>query len=154
MGLTYDKKKTKLAAKDDRQSGMFLLCYSTEGHMLPCYSWILAITRAYSPLRSTSSRTAFNRQNGRWTCEWPNSKLDPPLVASLFRLVVIHSMASYVIRYDCKLVARHSWFFSHANFYRVTHVTQGSRAQVVGRSLIDRKASRVSRSSFASVSWW
>ena len=37
--------------------------------------------------------------------EWPNPQLDPPLVASLCRLVVIHLMASYVILHGCKSVA-------------------------------------------------
>ena len=31
-----------------------------------CYSWILAITRAFSPLKSISSTTAFNRQKRSW----------------------------------------------------------------------------------------
>ena len=30
------------------------------------YSWMLAITRTYSPLKSTSSTTAFNRQKQSW----------------------------------------------------------------------------------------
>ena len=32
-----------------------------------------------------------------FTCKWPSSQLDPPLVPWLCRLVVIHSMASYVL---------------------------------------------------------
>ena len=43
-------------------------------------------------------------------------------------------------------------FLSHANFCRTAQVTRGGRAQVVGRSLIGRKASRVSWRSIASVS--
>ena len=65
------------------------------------YSWILAITRAYSSLKSTSSTIAFYR---------------------------------------------------HANFFRARQVTRCGRAQVVGRSLIGRKALQVSRGSVASVS--
>ena len=84
-----------------------------------------------------------------FTCEWPNSQLDPPLVASLRRLVVNHSVASYVIRHGRKSVAS---LLSHANFCRVRQVTRGGRAQVVGRSLIGRKASQVGRRSVASVS--
>ena len=45
-------------------------------------------------------------------------------------------------------------FLSHANFCRVTQVTRGGRAQVVGRSVIGRKASQVGRMSVASVSRW
>ena len=44
-------------------------------------------------------------------------------------------------------------FLSHANFCRVRQVTRGGRVQVVGRSLINRKVSQVSRRSVASVSW-
>ena len=88
-----------------------------------------------------------------FTCEWPNSQLDPPLVASLRRLVVNHSMASYVIRNDRKYVASHSWnLYLRQTFCRVRQVTRGGRAQVVGRSLIGRKALQVSRRSVASVS--
>ena len=79
-----------------------------------------------------------------FTCEWPNSQLDPPLVASLRRLVVNHSVASYVTWHGHKLVASHSSkFLSHANFCRVRQVTRVGGAQVVGRSLIGRKASQV-----------
>ena len=54
----------------------------------------------------------FNDAPQRWTvvelvnftCEWPNSQLDPPLVASLRRLVVNHSVISYVIRHGRKSV--------------------------------------------------
>ena len=88
-----------------------------------------------------------------FTCEWPNSQLDPPLVASLCRLVVSHLVASYVVRHGRKLVASHSWnFLYHANSCRVTQVTRGGRAQVVGQSLIGRKASQVCQRSVASVS--
>ena len=67
------------------------------------------------------------------TCEWPNSQLDPPLVASLRRVVVNHSIASYVVRHE---IGRKSLlkFLSHANFCRVRQVTRGGRAQsLVGR---------------------
>ena len=46
-----------------------------------------------------------------FTCEWHNSQLDPPFVASFYRLVVIHSMVSYVIRHGRKSVAIHSLNF-------------------------------------------
>ena len=90
-----------------------------------------------------------------FTCEWPNSQLDPPLVASLRRLVVNHSVASYVIWHGRKSVASHSWnVLSHANFCWIRQVTRGGRVQVVGRPPIGRKASQVSRRSVASVSRW
>ena len=87
-----------------QQGHMFLLCCSPEGHKLP---WILTITRAYLPLKSTSSTTTFNHEKQSWnfTCKWANSQLDPPLVRSLCRLVIIHSMASYIIRHSRKSVA-------------------------------------------------
>ena len=88
-----------------------------------------------------------------FTCKWINSQLDPPLVASLCMLVMIHSAASYVVRHGRKSVASHSWnFFSYANWCQVTQEFQGGRTQIVGRSLIDRYASQVSRKSVASVS--
>ena len=88
-----------------------------------------------------------------FTYEWPSLYLDPPLVAGLCRLVVIHLMASYVIWHGRKSFASHSWKKKiHANFCRVKQVTRGSRAQVVGRSLIGHKASQVSRRLVASVS--
>ena len=88
-----------------------------------------------------------------FTYEWPNSQLDPPLVASLCRLVVIQSAAPYVVRHGRKSVASHCWsFYLMQTFYRVTQVTRGGRAQIVGRSLIGRKASQFNRRSVASVS--
>ena len=77
------------------------LCYSPEGHKL------FLNTRSNSGLldieidklcdRFYPSETVVN-----FTCEWPNSQLDLPLGASLCSLVVIHSMASYVIRHGRK----------------------------------------------------
>ena len=87
------------------------------------------------------------------TCEWPNSQLDHPLVASLCRLVVVYLVASYVVRHGRKSVASHSEnVLSRSNFCQVTQLIPGGRAQVVGRPLIGRKASQVSRRSVASVS--
>ena len=95
-----------------RQDRMFLLSYSEEGHKL------LLNPRNNSGLLATEidklHKIAFNRQKtvvelANFTCEWPNSQLDPPLVASLRRSVVNHSVASYVTRHDCKSVASHSW---------------------------------------------
>ena len=88
-----------------------------------------------------------------FTCKWPNSQLDPPLVAGLCRSGVNHSVASYVIRHDRKSVASNSGnFLSHANFCRARQVTRGSRAKVMGQSLIGRKALQVSRRLVACVS--
>ena len=88
-----------------------------------------------------------------FTCEWPNSQLDPPLVAGFRRSVVNHSVALYVSQHDCKSIASHSWnFLSHANFCRARQVTRGGRTQVVGRSLIGCKALQASRRSVATVS--
>ena len=88
------------------------------------------------------------------TCEWPNSQLDPPLVVSLCRLVVIHSVSSYVVRHGRNSVAPHSWNSHLMQTFAETQVTRGGRAKIVGRSLIGRKASQVSRRSVASVSRW
>ena len=87
-------------------------------------------------------------------CEWPNSQLYPPLVASLCRLVVIHSVASFVIRHGRKSVTSYSWnfFLSHGQFCRETQATRGGRAQIVGRSLIGHETSQVSGRSATSVS--
>ena len=90
-----------------------------------------------------------------FTCEWPNSQLDPPLVASHCRLVVIHWGTSHVVRHASKSVASQSWnFFSHANFCGLIQETRGGRTHVVGRSPIGRKGWQVSRRSVASVSRW
>ena len=56
-----------------RKGLMFLLCYSPEGYKLIL---IIVKFRAYSPRKSTSSMTAFNRHNtvvelNNFTCEWP-----------------------------------------------------------------------------------
>ena len=83
-----------------------------------------------------------------FTCKWPNSQLDPPLVASLRRSVVNHSMVSYVIRHDRKSVLK---FLFQSNFCLARQESRGGRAQVVGRSLIGRKALQVGRRSVASV---
>ena len=84
-----------------RQGRMFLLCYSPEGHKL------LLDTRNNSGLLAIEidklndcfwpSKTVVELVN--FTCEWPNSQLDPPLVASLCRLVVMDSVSSYIVRH-------------------------------------------------------
>ena len=87
------------------------------------------------------------------TSKCPNSQLDPPLAASLCRLVVIHAMISYVIRHGRKSFASHSWNFSRMQTSScwVTQITRGGRSQVVGWLPIGRKASQVRRRSVASV---
>ena len=94
-----------------RQGRMCLLCYSPEGHTL------LLNTRNNSGLLATEIDKLHDRfQTSKkvvklvnFTGEWPNSQLDPPLVAGLRRSVVNHSVASYVIRHDRKSIASHSW---------------------------------------------
>ena len=106
------------------QDRMFLLCYSPEGHKL------LLNTLNNSGLPAIEIDKLHNRfwlskmvlELANFICEWPNLQLDPPLVASLRRLVVNHSMASYVIRHDCKLVASHSW-----NFYLLQTFAKSDR---------------------------
>ena len=92
------------------------------------YSWILAINRAtrhwnrqaLRPLLIKPSKSVVDLVN--FTCEWPNSQLGRHLVASLCRLVVIHSMASYVIWHGRKSVASHSW-----NYYLMQTFTESHR---------------------------
>ena len=96
-----------------RQGRMFLLCFLPEGHKLLLTtrnnSGLLAIEIDKLHDRFWPSKTVVEHVN--FTCEWPNSQLNPPLAASLRRLVVNHSMASYVIHHDGKSFASHSWNF-------------------------------------------
>ena len=87
-----------------------IVCSFYITHQVIIYSWILAITLAYSPLKSTSSTTNFNRQKR------PFYLRGTQLTAGFFfgcksSHVVNHSMASYLIRQDRKLVASLSWNF-------------------------------------------
>ena len=117
------------------------------------YYWILTITRAYSPLKSTSSTIAFNRQKRSWN-------LSISLASDPTRSWILHwsqvfvgwSWFTRLHRMSFGTVVNRSKFLSHANFCRVTQVIRGGRTQVIGRSLIGRKASQVSRGSVASVS--
>ena len=119
---TTEGLRTDLQPKNDqtrgysgvgRQGRMFLLCYSPEGHKL------LLNTRNNSGLLATEIDKPHDRVKAwktvvelvNFTCEWPNSQLDPSLVAGLRRSVVNHSLDSYVIRHDRKSVASHSWSF-------------------------------------------
>ena len=135
---------------------MFLLCYTHQ--KVISYSWILAITRAYSSPKSTSFTTTFNSKNDRGTCQF-HLRVTQLVAGSSFGRkslkvgrnpldgLVCHSARSYIGRKSLL-----KFILSHANFCRVTQVTRGGRAQVVGRSLIGRKASHVSRRSVLSVS--
>ena len=89
-----------------------------------------------------------------FTCEWRTSQLEPPLVASLCWSVLSPSVGSYVVGGTVVNWSQVTLeiFTSHANFCQVTQVTRGGRAQVVGRSLIGRKKSQVSRGLVESVS--
>ena len=63
--LTYDQKMAKLAVTRELVGKVVCSSYVTRQKVIS-YSWILAITRAYSPLQSTSSTIAFNRQKRSW----------------------------------------------------------------------------------------
>ena len=90
-----------------------VVCSSYVTHQkVKSYSWILAITGAYSSLKSTSSTIAFNRQKRSWNLSISLAS-DPtrswvPLWSE-GRSVVNHSAASYVIRHDRKSIASHFW---------------------------------------------
>ena len=93
------------------------------------------------------------------SCEWPNSQLDPPLVTSLCRMVVIHSMALHVIRHGRKSVASHSFiqlFFylkqtspCHTGNTRQWHLGCGSVAYwsqtITDQSEVGRKCTTAGR---------
>ena len=55
----------KLAVTRELVGNVVCFSYVTRQKVIS-YSWILAITRAYSPLKSTSSTIAFNRQKRSW----------------------------------------------------------------------------------------
>ena len=120
------------------------------------YSWIVAITRSYSPLKSASSTTAFNRQKRSWnlSISLASELADVPSSGRKSLQVGRNSLDGLVCHSARSSIGRKSLlkFLSHANFCRTAQVTRGGRAQVVGRSLIGRKASRVSWRSIASVS--
>ena len=124
------------------------------------YSWIVAITSAYSPLKSTSSTITFNRQKRSWNlsislANVPTRSWVLLLVAGLRRSVVNHSVASYVIRHGGKWIASHSWnFLSHENFCRARQVTQGGCDQVVGQSQSITGQSEVGRKCITPIGPW
>ena len=107
------------------------------------YSWILAITRAYLPLKSTVSTTIFNRQKRSWN-------LSISLTSDLARswillwsqvfawLVVIHSMTSYVIRHGHKSVALEN--FSSCKLLR-SHTGNSGQLRPGRRSVANRSQS-------------
>ena len=117
------------------------------------YSWILPITRADSPLKSTSSATPFDHQNGQF-----HLRVTQPAAGSYFShkslQVGRNSFNGLVCHSAQLLIGRNSFlnFLSHAIFCWVTQVTWGSRAQVVSLSLISPTASQVSWRSVANVS--
>ena len=98
------------------------------------------MTRAYSPLKSTSSTVAFNHQKQLWWNLSISLASDPTCSWILLWSVVNYSVASQVK------------FLSHENFCRARQVTWGGRAQVVSRLLIGHKSLQISRRSVASVS--
>ena len=62
---TYDQKMTKLAVNRDLVGKVVCCSYVTHQKVIS-YSWILATTLDYSPLKSTSSMTIFNHQKRSW----------------------------------------------------------------------------------------
>ena len=61
----YDQKMAKLAVTRELVGKVVCSSYVTHQNVI-IYSWILVITRAYSPLKSTSSTIACNRQKRSW----------------------------------------------------------------------------------------
>ena len=114
--------------------------YVTHQKVISC-SWILAITRVYSPWKSTSSTTAFNRQ--KTVVELINFIRLWSHVFAGWSLITWWPRISFGTIINRSL----SKFLYHANFCRVRQVTRGGRAQVVSRSLIGRKAPHVNRRS-------
>ena len=115
---TPDGLGTDLRPKNGQTHG-----YSPEGHqLLPNTrnnSGLLAIEIGKLHDRFQPSKTVVELVN--FTCEWPNSQLDPPLVASISTLVVIHSMVSYVIRHGRKSVASPCWNFYVMQTFAESH---------------------------------
>ena len=64
----WDWVNAKLAVTRELMSKVLCSSYVTH-QKVTSYSWILAITRAYSPLKSTRSTTTFNRQKRPGTCQ-------------------------------------------------------------------------------------
>ena len=122
--------------------------------LLASYSWLLSITWACSPLKSTSSTIAFNRQNQSWNLSISLAS-DPTrswilLWSQVFcRLVVIHSMASsfgMVVNWSqvtleifisCKLLPSHTGNLrqSHPSHSSVVNWLQS----ITGQSEVVRK---------------
>ena len=124
-----------------------VVCFSYVTHQkVVSYSWILVITQAYSPLKSTSSTLAFNRHKRSWNLSI--SLTSDPTRSRILPWSQVFAGWSYVTRLprmSFGTVVNRSQvlkFLSHANFCRVTQVTRGGRAHVVGRSLIGRKHHR------------
>ena len=65
LGLTSDQKMAKLAVTLELVGKVVCSSYVTHQKVIS-YCWILTITWAYSPLKSTISMTAFNRQKRSW----------------------------------------------------------------------------------------
>ena len=163
LRLTYDQKMAKLAVI--RELVDKVVCSSHVTHQkVISYSWMLAITRTYLPLKSTSPTIAFNNsktvlQLANFTCEWPNSQLDTPFATSHCRLLVVHPVASYVVRHghinrsqvtldiliSCKLLPSDT-----GNLRR----SRQGRMSVVNRSQSITGHSEVGRKCVAAVGPW
>ena len=100
LGLTFDKKngQTRGYLGVGRQGRMYLLRNSPEDHKLLLNTrnnpGLLAIETDMLRDRFKPSKTVVELVS--FTYEWTIPQLDPLLVASHGRLVIIHSMASYV----------------------------------------------------------
>ena len=118
-----------------------VVCFSYVTHQKVSYSWVLTITLAYSPLKLTSSTTAFNRKKGRGTCQF-YLRVTQLAAGSSFGCkssqVGRKSLDGLVCHSAWLLIGRNSdmKFLSHANFCRVRQVTRVVRVQVAGIKVI------------------
>ena len=126
---------------------MFLLRYSPEGYQLHMNarnnsgSLTIEIDKLHDRFQPSKTAVELVNFNG----EWPNSQLDAPLVASLRRLVVNHSMASYAIRHDRKSVANHSWIFISCKL--LPSQTGNSRRSRPGSGSVDNRSQSITSQS-------
>ena len=110
------------------------------------YCWRIVITQAYSPLKSSSSTTAFNRHKRSWN--WSISLASDPTRSWILLCSPIFLCWSWFTQWP------RMWFgtvvnrsqvtlenLCHGKFCRITQVTLGGLTQVVSRSTIGHKAS-------------
>ena len=160
LRLTYDQKMAKLAVTRELVGKVVCSPYVIHQKIIS-YSWILAITRAYSLLKSTSSTIAFNRQKRSWNLSVSLAS-DPTrswvllwsqvfagwswftrLPRMSFGTVVSRSLVTLEVVISCKLVpsdtgnsrrsrpGRRSVAKHHRSVGDRSHVYHGGRAVVV-----------------------